>query len=187
MDWMDEVIRGQGRVCLSAAAVHLVMVAREDAETMRAVRSTVTVPDGMPLVWALRALGHRGASRVYGPDLMAAYCARAARTGTPMYLYGGRSEDAREQLERALGARYPGLRIAGGWSPPFRDCRRPQAGCSATAWSGPTGCRASRAACGGATRATTRASSPRSPASTPRTAAGASWAGGAGCARPSGR
>jgi N-acetylglucosaminyldiphosphoundecaprenol N-acetyl-beta-D-mannosaminyltransferase len=121
MDWIDEVIRRGARACLSAAAVHLVMVAREDPETMRAVRATVTVPDGVPLVWALRALGHRDASRVYGPDLMAAYCARAARTGTPMYLYGGRSEEAREQLERALCERVPGLRIAGGWSPPFRE------------------------------------------------------------------
>jgi len=88
---------------------------------MRAVRAAVTVPDGVPRVWALRALGHRDASRVYGPDLMAAYCARAARTGTPMYLYGGRSEEAREQLERALCERFAGLRIAGGWSPPFRE------------------------------------------------------------------
>jgi N-acetylglucosaminyldiphosphoundecaprenol N-acetyl-beta-D-mannosaminyltransferase len=123
MDWIDEVIRRGGRACLSAAAVHLVMVAREDPETMRAVRAAVTVPDGVPLVWALRALGHRGASRVYGPDLMAAYCARAAVAGTPMYLYGGRSEQAREQLVRALCERFPGLRIAGGWSPPFRELR----------------------------------------------------------------
>ena len=30
MDWMDEVIAGGHRACLSAAAVHLVMVAQED-------------------------------------------------------------------------------------------------------------------------------------------------------------
>jgi N-acetylglucosaminyldiphosphoundecaprenol N-acetyl-beta-D-mannosaminyltransferase len=74
----------------------------------------------VPLVWALRALGHPHASRVYGPDLMAAYCARSARTGTTMYLYGGRSDEALEQLTDALLRSYPGLRIVGGWSPPFR-------------------------------------------------------------------
>ena len=120
MDWMDEIIRARGRVCVSAAAVHLIMVAREDPEARRAVERTITVPDGVPLVWALRALGHRDASRVYGPDLMAHYCARAARSGTPIYLYGGRSEEALVQLESALRARFPGLRIVGGWSPPFR-------------------------------------------------------------------
>src|SRR5690349_616965 len=30
MDWMDTIIAARERVCLSAAAVHLVMVARED-------------------------------------------------------------------------------------------------------------------------------------------------------------
>ena len=121
MDWIDEVVRRRERAMVTAAAVHLVMVAREDAETRRALEGALAVPDGVPLVWALHALGHPQASRVYGPDLMASYCARAARTGTTMYLYGGRSERALEQLTRALRERFPGLRIAGGWSPPFRE------------------------------------------------------------------
>jgi N-acetylglucosaminyldiphosphoundecaprenol N-acetyl-beta-D-mannosaminyltransferase len=120
MDWMDEVIRRRQRACVTAAAVHLVMVAREDPETARAVERALAVPDGVPLVWALRALGHSGATRVYGPDLMADYCARSASTGTRMFLYGGRSDEALEQLTAALRERYPGLRIVGGWSPPFR-------------------------------------------------------------------
>jgi N-acetylglucosaminyldiphosphoundecaprenol N-acetyl-beta-D-mannosaminyltransferase len=120
MDWMDEVVRRRERACVTAAAVHLVMVAREDAETRAAVERSLAVPDGVPLVWALRALGHPQASRVYGPDLMAAYCARSARTGTTMYLYGGRSDEALEELTQALLERHPGLRIVGGWSPPFR-------------------------------------------------------------------
>jgi N-acetylglucosaminyldiphosphoundecaprenol N-acetyl-beta-D-mannosaminyltransferase len=120
MDWMDEVVRRRERACVTAAAVHLVMVAREDPETRDAVDRSLAVPDGVPLVWALRALGHPEASRVYGPDLMAHYCARSARTGTTMFLYGGRSDAALEDLTKALLRRYPGLRIVGGWSPPFR-------------------------------------------------------------------
>jgi N-acetylglucosaminyldiphosphoundecaprenol N-acetyl-beta-D-mannosaminyltransferase len=121
MDWMDEIVRHRHRVCLTAAAVHLVMVAQEDPVTARAVDRAVAVPDGVPLVWALRALGHRHATRIYGPDLMAHYCARLARTGTTMYLYGGRSEQALDQLVESLRRRFPGLRIVGGWSPPFRE------------------------------------------------------------------
>jgi N-acetylglucosaminyldiphosphoundecaprenol N-acetyl-beta-D-mannosaminyltransferase len=71
-------------------------------------------------VWALRALGHERATRVYGPDLMAHHCARAARSGTPVYLYGGRTPDALATLERRLRERFPGLHIAGSHSPPFR-------------------------------------------------------------------
>jgi N-acetylglucosaminyldiphosphoundecaprenol N-acetyl-beta-D-mannosaminyltransferase len=122
MDWMDATVRAQQPACLSAAAVHLVMVAREDEETRAAVATAVTVPDGQPLVWALHALGHRNASRVYGPDLMARYCARSAtETGMRMFLYGGRDEAALAQLCTALATRFPGLEIVGGCSPPFRE------------------------------------------------------------------
>jgi N-acetylglucosaminyldiphosphoundecaprenol N-acetyl-beta-D-mannosaminyltransferase len=121
MDWMDAMIQAREPASVSAAAVHLIMVAREDPETRAAVLRATTVPDGQPLVWALRALGHKQASRVYGPDLMAHYCARAAsRTGARMFLYGGRDEGALEQLLAALRERFPGLDIVGGYSPPYR-------------------------------------------------------------------
>jgi N-acetylglucosaminyldiphosphoundecaprenol N-acetyl-beta-D-mannosaminyltransferase len=121
MDWMDDLIAGNGRGYLTAAAVNLVMSAHEDPTTRAAVLgATLAVPDGQPLVWALRALGHARATRIYGPDLMAHYCARAASAGTPIYLYGGRDQGALELLERRLRERFPGLRIVGGNSPPFR-------------------------------------------------------------------
>jgi N-acetylglucosaminyldiphosphoundecaprenol N-acetyl-beta-D-mannosaminyltransferase len=121
MDWMQAMIAADRRGYLTAAAVNLIMCAREEPETLEAVlAATLAVPDGMPLVWALHALGHARATRVYGPDLMAHFCARAADAGIPMYLYGGRSPAARELLEERLGERFPGLCIAGGSSPPFR-------------------------------------------------------------------
>lgn len=120
MDWMDGVIAAGERAYVTAAAVNLVMNAQENQATMEAVMAaTLAVPDGMPLVWALHALGHAGATRVYGPDLMAAYCARCARAGTPIYLYGGRGDSERELLAARLCDRYPGLEIVGGASPPF--------------------------------------------------------------------
>jgi N-acetylglucosaminyldiphosphoundecaprenol N-acetyl-beta-D-mannosaminyltransferase len=122
MDWMDATIVAEERAYLTAAAVNLVMCAQEDAEAREAVLgATLAVPDGQPLVWALRALGHKRATRVYGPDLMAAFCARTAKSGTPIYLYGGRSAAALAVLEERLRERFPGLRIAGGFSPPFRE------------------------------------------------------------------
>src|SRR5689334_1343960 len=56
MDWMDAVVARRERVCLTAAAVHLVMVSEEDPETRSAVGQALAVPDGQPLVWAMRAL-----------------------------------------------------------------------------------------------------------------------------------
>jgi N-acetylglucosaminyldiphosphoundecaprenol N-acetyl-beta-D-mannosaminyltransferase len=120
--WIDEMIASGARGSLSAAAVHLVMRAHEDAEVRRAVlAATLIVPDGQPLVWALRALGHRSATRVYGPELMARYCEHAAQTGTSAFLYGGRSEAVLVELAVRLRARFPGLAIVGGHTPPFHE------------------------------------------------------------------
>jgi N-acetylglucosaminyldiphosphoundecaprenol N-acetyl-beta-D-mannosaminyltransferase len=122
IDWMQAMIAADGRGYVTAAAVNLVMSAREDPEARAAVlAATLAVPDGQPLVWALRALGHARATRVYGPELMARFCERAARAGTPIYLYGGRTREALELLERRLRERFPALRIVGGFSPPFRE------------------------------------------------------------------
>ena len=58
---------------------------------------------------------HRLRDRVYGPYLMERACARAARTGQRMYLYGGRDDDpqALARLRSALETRHPGLQIVG--------------------------------------------------------------------------
>jgi N-acetylglucosaminyldiphosphoundecaprenol N-acetyl-beta-D-mannosaminyltransferase len=121
LDWMEATIAAGVPAYVTAAAVNLVMCAQEDADARAAVLgATLAVPDGQPLVWALHALGHAAATRVYGPDLMDRALGRAARTGTSSFLYGGRTQDALELLQERLCERYPGLRIAGGHSPPFR-------------------------------------------------------------------
>ena len=120
--WIDATIAAGARASLTPATVHLVMRAQEDETVRRAVlHTTLAVPDGQPLVWALHALGHRGATRVYGPDLMAAFCEHAAARGIPAYLYGGRSEEALVELTVSLRTRFRGLQIAGGHAPPFGE------------------------------------------------------------------
>jgi N-acetylglucosaminyldiphosphoundecaprenol N-acetyl-beta-D-mannosaminyltransferase len=122
LDWMDAMVASRSKGYVTAAAVHLVMVAQEDPETRAAVLgATLAVPDGQPLVWALGALGHEGASRVYGPTLMARYCERAAKSGVRMYLYGGRNQGALVELTLSLRRKFPGIQIVGGYSPPYRD------------------------------------------------------------------
>jgi N-acetylglucosaminyldiphosphoundecaprenol N-acetyl-beta-D-mannosaminyltransferase len=120
--WMEQMVAARARGYVTAAAVNLVMSAHEDHATLEAVQgATLAVPDGQPLVWALRALGHERATRIYGPDLMLAFCARAAEARIPVYLYGGRTPEALSLLEERLLTRFPGLLIAGRWWPPFRD------------------------------------------------------------------
>jgi N-acetylglucosaminyldiphosphoundecaprenol N-acetyl-beta-D-mannosaminyltransferase len=121
LDWIDDAVAARAKAYVCVAATHTVVACAEDAELREAVLGAdFTVPDGQPLVWALRALGHELPGRVYGPTLMEVACERAARTGRRCYLYGGRNQGALVQLTDNLRRRYPGLRIVGGHVPPFR-------------------------------------------------------------------
>jgi N-acetylglucosaminyldiphosphoundecaprenol N-acetyl-beta-D-mannosaminyltransferase len=112
-------MRGESRhVC--CANVHMVMEGMDDPAFRAVVNGAdLVTADGMPLAWALRLLGVRGAPRVYGPELMLAVCARAGSEGIPVGLLGGTPE-ALAALEAALARRFPRLRIVHRASPPFR-------------------------------------------------------------------
>ncbi|MGD9511499.1 MAG: WecB/TagA/CpsF family glycosyltransferase [Geminicoccaceae bacterium] len=79
----------------------------------------LVLPDGMPLVWMLRAFGLGRSERVAGPDLMLELCAAAAARGVPVGFYGGRQEVLQRCSERLL-ERVPHLRIVIALAPPFR-------------------------------------------------------------------
>jgi N-acetylglucosaminyldiphosphoundecaprenol N-acetyl-beta-D-mannosaminyltransferase len=121
MDVMDGLIARRERGYVCATAVHAIMVGQNDAEMRSALQgSTMTVPDGMPLVWAANLLGEDLTDRVYGPELMLRYCERSRDKGHRIFLYGGRDQGSLAQLALNLRLRFPGIKIVGGYSPPFR-------------------------------------------------------------------
>lgn len=114
--WVQD--RDRQYVCVSG--VHGVMESQADPTLLETHnRSGLTVPDGMPLVWCCQRAGVADSARVYGPDLMLAVLERAAQRGWTSYFYGGASE-VPELLAQRLQARFPGLRVVGTYSPPFR-------------------------------------------------------------------
>jgi N-acetylglucosaminyldiphosphoundecaprenol N-acetyl-beta-D-mannosaminyltransferase len=105
-------------VCL--CNVHSVITARSDDAFGAAVHSSdLATPDGAPVAWLMRRLGHSSQARINGPDLMWRYCAQAAQRDESIYLYGG-SPHSLQLLQRRLLEAFPSLRIAGAHSPPFR-------------------------------------------------------------------
>jgi N-acetylglucosaminyldiphosphoundecaprenol N-acetyl-beta-D-mannosaminyltransferase len=121
MDVMEGMIarRDPGYVC--ALAVHGLMVGRTDPEMRAALMgASLVVPDGMPLVWAANALGENLPNRVYGPELMLRYSHRCAERGHRVWLYGGRDQASLIELALRMRRRHPGIRIVGGYSPPYR-------------------------------------------------------------------
>jgi len=102
------------------ANVHMIMEAVDDPAFLLQLNSAGTVfPDGMPLVWALRALGERNARRVCGPDFTVLMLAAAERYGLPVGFYGG-SQASLDALVAAVRLRHPNLQVAYMESPPFR-------------------------------------------------------------------
>jgi len=117
LEWAAQGERGY--VC--AANVHMVMEAYDSPEFRQLMNQALLVSsDGMPLVWALQALGLGEAERVYGPTLMLHLCAAAAEARIPIGLYGG-SPPALADLNRELARRFPSLSVVCALSPPFRE------------------------------------------------------------------
>jgi N-acetylglucosaminyldiphosphoundecaprenol N-acetyl-beta-D-mannosaminyltransferase len=115
----DWAMSGQPRF-VAIASVNNVIQASDDGNFARTMHAAdLVTPDGMPLVWGLRLLGIRSASRVYGPDLMPIVCERAAALGIPVGFYGGTPE-VLEKLVVELTRRFPALLINYSWAPPFR-------------------------------------------------------------------
>lgn len=113
------IARRQRRyICITG--VHGVMESQRD-ERLRQIHNDagLVTPDGMPLVWLSRLHGHGHTERVYGPDLMLALCKHSLSKGYKHFFYGG-GEGVHERLADNLRQRFPGLRVAGGYSPPFR-------------------------------------------------------------------
>lgn len=115
--WIE--LREQHYVCVTG--VHGVMESQDDP-TLRDIHnaSGLTTPDGMPMVWAGRWAGAAGMTRVYGPDLMLELLALAADRGWSSFFYGGAAH-VPGLLAQRMAERFPGLKIAGTYSPPFRS------------------------------------------------------------------
>ncbi len=100
--------------------VHSVITAGQDDLFGSVVAAAdMVTPDGAPVAWMLRRLGFADQQRINGPDLMWKYCEQAALRGEAVFLYGGMPETL-ERLQLRLLDAFPGLRIAGTYSPPFR-------------------------------------------------------------------
>ena len=106
---------------IHAANVHMIMEGYDDVSFREVINTAeLVVPDGMPLVWALKLFGHPEATRVYGPTLTLHVCEAAASEGIPIGLYGGTPESLHE-FKAFLHHEYPGIRIACAIAPPFRS------------------------------------------------------------------
>ncbi len=119
-DFLFDAVRSGTRGYVAVTGVHGVSEAQHDPELRRILNDALlNTPDGMPMVWMGKLQGHPSIERVYGPDLMLNLCENSIGHGFSHFLYGAGSGVA-EQLQHKLESRFPGLKIVGMYTPPFR-------------------------------------------------------------------
>lgn len=111
--------RGDGQVHhVCFADVNSVIQARDNPAMRSALAAAdVVSPDGTPLMLVGRLLHGRTVSKTSGPDFLEAFCAATAKTGTRHFFLGG-GPGVAASLASQLAERYPGLVVAGSYSPP---------------------------------------------------------------------
>jgi len=106
---------------------------RKDAALRAAYREAFLVlPDGMPILWAARLAGTPLREKLSGSDLVPRLSEHAMRRGYSVYFLGAQPGVAALAANR-LQERYPGLRVAGTWSPPRNFGGDPEANAEAVA------------------------------------------------------
>jgi N-acetylglucosaminyldiphosphoundecaprenol N-acetyl-beta-D-mannosaminyltransferase len=102
------------------ANVDFLVQCQKDVELHRILlEAQLVLCDGMPLVWASKALGNPLPERVTGADLVPRLIEVAAEKKYRLFFLGSTPE-ANAQAVANLHRQYPELIIAGHYSPPFR-------------------------------------------------------------------
>lgn len=110
---VDAMVAGDRARSVLAVNPEKVMQAQADPDLLRCLRQAgLLIPDGIGVVWAIRALNGETLDRVPGAELMPEICGLAARNGYTVFLYGARPEVNAEAAAR-LRQVYPGIRIVG--------------------------------------------------------------------------
>jgi len=94
------------------------MLCRRDPDFAKVSRDAdLVVADGMPVVWMSRLNRTPLPERVTGADLLPALCRAAAGRGYRVFFLGA-EEGVADEVARRMAEKYPGLMVAGTYSPP---------------------------------------------------------------------
>ena len=105
-------------ICFSN--VHTTILSTHDDEYRRIQNgSAITFPDGAPIAREQRHSGYKDARRVAGPDFMEAIFS-ATKDGSFSHYFYGSTEETIHLLQKLLPENYPGIKLAGCYSPSFK-------------------------------------------------------------------
>lgn len=106
-------------VCI--ANVHMLIESYGNKQFANVITNAdVITPDGMPLVWGLSLIHGIKQERVAGMDLLPDLLQNIMSENLSAYFYGG-TQELLDKTVLVLKDKFPQLKIAGTYSPPFRD------------------------------------------------------------------
>jgi N-acetylglucosaminyldiphosphoundecaprenol N-acetyl-beta-D-mannosaminyltransferase len=116
---IDAAIKSRRPCFIVTCNVDHIVKLNRDAGFMSAYRAAaVSVPDGVPVLWAAAFLGTPLKEKISGSDLMPRLCAISADRGYKLFFLGGKPGSAAAAAE-VLKGRHPALKVVGVYSPPF--------------------------------------------------------------------
>ncbi|MEK7993850.1 MAG: WecB/TagA/CpsF family glycosyltransferase [Planctomycetota bacterium] len=99
---------------------HCVQLAGRDPELKAALlRASLVLPDGIGITVGASLLGYHHCGRIPGPSFMFEVVSKGREFGFRHFFYGG-GEGVPERVARNFVAMFPGVQVAGTYSPPFR-------------------------------------------------------------------
>lgn len=105
---------------IDLVGVPAIISAKEDPKIAEMYnKSTMAAIDGMPIVKIGLKKGFN-CERCAAPDIMGMMFEESVKQGKTHYFYGGKDDEVLKKLRINLERDYPGIQIAGMYSPPFR-------------------------------------------------------------------
>ena len=121
VQWVRARILSRQPAYIATVNMDFVMQAWRDPELQRIlIEADLVVADGIPIVWLSGLLGPRLKERVTGSDLVPMLAELVRDHGFSLFHLGG-TPGVAEKAAATLVRRFPGLRIAGCYSPPYAD------------------------------------------------------------------
>lgn len=119
IELMSGAIRNKEKLRIAVTPVNCILWARKNDKLRRIYNTAgIVCADGIPVVWASKMLEKPIRGRVTGLDLLPEF-AKVAADENFSFFFLGAAEGVGESLVTALKEKYPGLKIAGMYSPPF--------------------------------------------------------------------
>ena len=120
IDHIDQLIERGDPSYVITANLNYVMLHHQDPSMHTVTEDAdLVLADGQPIVWRSKLDEHRLPERVAGSEMIFPLAERCRDRGWSIYFLGGQPGVAAACADR-LGQRFPGLKIAGVESPPFR-------------------------------------------------------------------